>query len=220
MEQRLEQLVTTFVPAEYEWLSAAGTKRWKTVWKQRLIVIALIFSDVLLALLVWEAAYVLQGVWGQGEPSDIAVGTIGPCIAVWVALRALLGLYPGYGWDGVEELRRAVNAALATLAITAIFAVTLQVGESLSRLMLAVGFAGLLFLSPLARYFVKRRMNRVGLWGKPVVILSSGEMGSREKGAQVTTLLQQRWELGYQPIAVFDYRLAPAGGSPGSIGEP
>ena len=42
MEQRLEQLVTTFVPAEYEWLSAAGKKRLKTVWKQKLIVFALV----------------------------------------------------------------------------------------------------------------------------------------------------------------------------------
>jgi hypothetical protein len=37
------------------------------VWRQQLVNLTLIFSDVLLALVVWEAAFVLQGVWG-GEP--------------------------------------------------------------------------------------------------------------------------------------------------------
>jgi len=45
-------------------------------------------------------------------------------------------------------------------------------------------------------------MKRVGLWGKPVVILSH-----RDAGTGITSLLKLNWELGYDPVAVFDFRL-------------
>jgi hypothetical protein len=54
---------------------------------------------------------------------------------------------------------------------------------------------------------VKQGINKVGLWGKPVAIV-----GSRGTGSQITKLLKENWELGYNPIAVFDYPLASAGG--------
>jgi hypothetical protein len=119
----------------------------------------------------------------------------------------VLGLYPGYGLDQVEELRRQTHAVLATLTITAVFAVALQVGNLLSRLLLVLGFMGLAVLAPLARHFVKRIMERGGVWGKPVVILSSGEDGGRLSGT-----LQREWTLGLKPIAVFESVPSPAGG--------
>jgi Undecaprenyl-phosphate galactose phosphotransferase WbaP len=43
------------------------------------------------------------------------------------------------------------------------------------------------------------------VWGKPVVVVGSGENGVR-----YTRLLRQEWELGYDPVVVFTYRLASA----------
>jgi Undecaprenyl-phosphate galactose phosphotransferase WbaP len=198
----------TSVPAGYEQLPDISKRRWKPIWRQRLITVAVLSSDVLLAFLVWKAACLLQGVWGRGELSAIAVASVTPCVAVWVGLRGLLGLYPGYGLDSVERLRRHAYSVFATLAVLAVLAVGFQVGDSLSRLLLALTFLGLLFLTPFAQYFAKLCMKRAGLWGKPVIILSY-----KDTGAQYVKLLEEEWSLGYVPFALFDYHLRPEGES-------
>lgn len=145
MEQRL---TGTLIPAGYKQLRAVKARRWELTWKRRLAPAMLILSDVLLALLVWEVASVVQGLWGRGELSELAAATVAPVVVVWVGLRTLLGLYQGYGLDSVEELRRHTYAVFAALAILAVFAVGFQVGNSLSRLLLLFAFLGLLFLPP------------------------------------------------------------------------
>lgn len=192
-------------PGSFSFRSVSQTEalpgRRAEIWKQRLIILILIFSDILLALLIWEAALALQSIWGRGPLSGIMAASVVPSMAIWVGLRALLGLYPGYGLDQVEELRRQTYALLSTLAIVATFAFTVQVGHLLSRLSLGLGFVGLLLLAPLVRQFVKWQMMRAGLWGKPVVILSSGRVGER-----ILKLLNREWGLGYKPVAVFSGR--------------
>jgi hypothetical protein len=97
----------TLATAEREGLPhATSKKRWKPVWKQRLIVGTLVLADVFLALVVWGAAAFGKSVWGPGELSDVALASIVPSVMVWVVLRTLLGLYPGYGLDSAERLRR------------------------------------------------------------------------------------------------------------------
>jgi len=210
VEQR--SATEVLIPTKYENLHAtytSRTTRLNPVWKQRLIPTVLILWDVLLALMIWDAAYVFQTIWGRGELSGgVAIVTMVPVVAVWIGSRALLGLYPGYGMDAVEGLRRHVYALLATLAVVAIFALGFQFGGLLSRLLLLSVFFGLLILAPPLQYFVRQGMKRVGLWGKPVVILSH-----RDAGTGITSLLKQNWELGYDPVAVFDFRLGGEDGS-------
>ena len=174
---------------------------------QWLVVPALLFSDVLLALAVWGSASGLHGIWGRGPLSQFAAASIATNLLIWTGTRALMGLYPGYGLSQTEELRRQTYAVLAPLAITATFALAFQIGDLLSRLLLGSGFLGLLFLAPLLRYFVKWGMMRAGVWGKPVVIL-----GADQTGARVVRVLQREWSLGLRPFAVFDDNLAPVGG--------
>ena len=88
----------------------------------------MVLLDVLLGLSIWEAAYLVQVVWGHGPLSYFAVAAVVPSVAVWIGIHALLGLYPGYGLDRVEELRRRTYAVLATVAITATFAVPFRPG--------------------------------------------------------------------------------------------
>jgi Undecaprenyl-phosphate galactose phosphotransferase WbaP len=186
-------------------IRAPSTKPHAEVWKRRLGLAILVSSDILLALLIWQAASALQGVWGQGQLSDVTAAAMVPILALWVGLRALLGLYPGYGLDAVEVLRRHTYSVFAMLATLAIFAVGFQVGN-LSRLLLLLMFLGLLVLAPFARYFTAWGMKRAGLWGKPVVVLSY-----KETGTNIVEALRRNWELGYDPIAVFDFRLDTAG---------
>ena len=177
-------------------------------WKQWLVVSMLIFSDLLLGLLVWEAAFVLQSIWGSGPPSDVTAASV-VIIVVWVVIRALLGLYPSYGLSQPEELRRQTYAVAATLAITAVFAMATQTGELLSRLILGLCFLSLLLVAPWTRYFVKWCLMKLGLWGKPVAILGVGEPGAR-----LVRALQREWRLGFKPSVIFDFPLTPAGGMP------
>jgi Undecaprenyl-phosphate galactose phosphotransferase WbaP len=181
---------------------------WVESRRRSLVVLILIFSDILLALAIWQAALVLQGVLGGGSLSGIAVAGIVPNIAVWLGLRTVLGLYPGYGVGQVEELRRQTFALLATSAISMVFVFVSQVRGSFSTVLLVAWFLGLLLLAPVARHLVKRAMMRGGLWCKPVVVL-----GTQESGARVLKAMQQEWQLGFKPVGVFDNRLVPAEGS-------
>ena len=184
----------------------ANTKRWRQVFRQRLIVTLLVLSDVLVALLVLEVATLLQSVWGRGELTVVAIATTVPAVALWVGLRALMGLYPGYGLDAVEEVRRHTYAALAVLAMLAIFAVGSSISGGLSRLLLVLFFSALLILVPFTRYLTKIGLKKGGMWGKPIIILGSAQDEGKVRG-RVATLLREQWELGYDPVGVVDCRL-------------
>jgi Undecaprenyl-phosphate galactose phosphotransferase WbaP len=119
----------------------------------------------------------------------------------------LLGLYPGYGLAPAEALRRQSYSVLSTLAITAIFALGFHAGPELSRPLIGLSFLGLLLLTPLVRHSVKWGMAAIGLWGKPVAVLGAGETGR-----QLVRTLKEEWGVGYKPVGVFDFRLAPRGG--------
>ncbi|HZC01617.1 MAG TPA: undecaprenyl-phosphate galactose phosphotransferase WbaP, partial [Gammaproteobacteria bacterium] len=149
--------------------------------------------------------------WGPEQLTAQSAAAIVPAVAVWVGVRALSRLYSVYGIDSVEELRRHTYTVFATLAILAIFALGLKVGQDLSRLLLGLFFLGLLLAAPFARYFVKLGLRKVGLWGKPVMIFGSGQNEGRVR-RNLARLLQEKWDLGYNPVAVLNCqlpRLAP-----------
>jgi Undecaprenyl-phosphate galactose phosphotransferase WbaP len=213
MQSALDTKLTHHADVLASAVSPAGKLSGRRVeaWRQRLIVLALIFSDVVLALDVWGLASLFHGSF-LGEPSAATVAGIVVGTLSWIGLRALLGLYPGYGLDQVEELRRQTYALLAAGAITAICAVALQVGSQMSRPTLALGFAGLLLLSPLVRQLVKGQMIGAGLWGKPIVLVGSGEPGMR-----FAQLLDKERGLGLRPVALFDgSRFLTEDGFPGA----
>jgi Undecaprenyl-phosphate galactose phosphotransferase WbaP len=170
-------------------------------YRQRLIVFTLLLADVLLALLTWEACTFLWGLLG-GEP--LTLFGIVPGVAVWVGLRALLGMYPGYGLDHAEELKRQTYASLMALAITSAFALAAGASSMGSLIIVGLVYAALLVLAPVARPFVKRGLKDAGLWGKPVAILGTGATGK-----QLIKALKREWTVGLKPVAVFDNRLVP-----------
>jgi Undecaprenyl-phosphate galactose phosphotransferase WbaP len=202
-------LSATLAPAEHERLPrATNKKRWKTVWTQRLIAGTLVLADVFIALVVWGAAAFGKSIWGPGELSEVAIAAIVPSVMVWVVLRTLLGLYPGYGLDSAESLRRHVYSVFATLAVLAVCAVGFKVGDALSRILLLCAFLGLLFLTPFVQHLAKLSMKKAGLWGKPVITLSY-----KETGARIQELLNQEWGIGYLPVALLDHHPIAAGES-------
>lgn len=192
MEQRSAERWPTRTPAvEYDRvrmveLDAADRDRRRRRWRRTV--------PAVLALLVWGVVYMLQGIWKVGQkPAAFAAV---PSVAAWVGL---LGLYPGYGLNQPEELRRGSYAVLSAVAAVAVFAWAFWVRGSLPRVQLTVSFLGLPLLAPVARHLIKGTMKRVGLWGKPVMVI-----GSKGVGGRVAELLEREWALGYDPVAVFD----------------
>jgi Undecaprenyl-phosphate galactose phosphotransferase WbaP len=178
-------------------LAFPGERSWAR--KQPVIVGVLVLSDLLLALATWQVAVSVQGIWGNGQLSSLAGATVLPIAAVWIGLRALLGLYPGYGLGQVEELRRQTFALLTALAIAAVFALASQFGDHLSRLLVFGWVVGLLLLAPFVRNFTKWALMKADLWGKPVVVFGAGGAGM-----QVLRVLCREWQLGLKPIGLFD----------------
>jgi Undecaprenyl-phosphate galactose phosphotransferase WbaP len=189
----------------------------------------LIFSDALLAVPVWLAAYELQSILGQWNlmgwegyprPTAMAIGVF--AVAVWIGLRSFMGLYPGYGLSPAERLRRHTYSVVAAAAAVSI-AIVLGLGdiasrlgplkfyeirfyENFPRLLLALGFVGLLLLSPLVQGLARWGMWRLGIWGRPVVVI-----GDKDTSTRTVKLLEEEWVLGYAPAALIDRGLTLSG---------
>jgi Undecaprenyl-phosphate galactose phosphotransferase WbaP len=175
--------------------------------RRSLVVSILVLSDVLVALVMWQVAIVLHGALSPGQYTEIAAASVVPNVVAWVGVRAALGLYPGYGLDQVEELRRQTFAMIATLTIIVGFAFASNFGNALSRILVFGWALGLLLAAPVTRSFVKSVIRRTGLWGKPVVVLGPQEVRSR-----VLKALQKEWHLGFRSVGVFNNRQAPKSG--------
>src|SRR5215213_857879 len=103
MEHRLrEASEATLFLVTHEVLRASETKRWRRIQRRLgLPPAVLIISDALFATAVWGLAYVILRLWGREPVPETVITVAVPTIVVWLGLRALLGLYPGYGLDSV-----------------------------------------------------------------------------------------------------------------------
>jgi Undecaprenyl-phosphate galactose phosphotransferase WbaP len=174
-----------------------------------------------LAVLVWLAAFELQRIMGrltpigwEGYPRDTAMVIGVFAVAVWIGLRSLMGLYPGYGLSSEERLRRHTYSVIGAAAAVSI-AIVLGLGDiasrfirfydSFPRLLLALGFVGLLLLPPLVQGLARWGVWRLGFWGRPVVVI-----GDKDTTARTVKLLKEEWVLGYAPAALIDWGLTPS----------
>lgn len=201
-------------------------RRLARAWRQPVVVLLLLLSDALLAVLVWLAAYEVQSFWGRWETfsgqrglqTAMVVG--GFAVAVWIGLRSLMGLYPGYGLSSEERLRRHTYSVVGAFAAVIFATALIPLGSisstfgpfellgRLPRLLLALSFVGLLLLSPLAQGFARWGVWRLGIWGRPVIVI-----GDKDTSARTVKLLEEEWVLGYAPAALIDRGLTLSGKS-------
>lgn len=186
--------------------SQKSLSRWISGHRQAFIIATMVVCDLLLGFALWEASLLVHVLWTAQGFDSVAYAEILPSLVLWVAIRALMGLYPGYGLCEAEELRRQTFAVFGTLAVTTVFAMATQM-DSLSRVLVFAWPVGLLLFAPIYRGFLKALLMRSGLWGKPVFVL-----GAREPGARVLRTLKQEWRLGFRPVGIFDDRVAPVNG--------
>lgn len=168
---------------------------------------ALVLADVLVAGVVWMLAYLLVLGLGSGVALDLLfIQSVVPSVAVWIVMRGILGLYPGYGYDSVERLRRHFYSVLATVSIIAVLFLGFGVESSISRLMVVIAFVGILLLPPVSRKLTMLLLYAAGLWGRRVIVVSY-----QDTGIEFVEMLRKEWGLGFNPVALFDSDLVPAG---------
>lgn len=172
-----------------------GTRRVATI-------LVLLLSDLLVGLGALGVAFGGSVFAEAGRQSvteflNVILAGVVPSLVLWVLLRSLLGLYPGYGMDPAQELRLQTYSSVLTLIVVSIVLLTMDMGGLFFHL-LPLGSLGLVLAVPVVRGGTKWLLRHANLWGKPVIIL--GEYGVA--AWLVKTMVGDR-EQGFRPVAVF-----------------
>jgi Undecaprenyl-phosphate galactose phosphotransferase WbaP len=173
--------------------------------RQLSVGLALPLADYFMVVLALALATFSHGLVSGllGLASEVSFGaswrTLGYAFLLWPAMFWREGLYPGYGLSAPQQLQKqvmgALYAGLIVAAGTLLFTDLLVVSRAVLLLTVLYSMA----LCPLGRALSKRLLYRVGLWGRPVIILGAGRTGQRIAEALLSRPLE-----GLHPVAMFD----------------
>lgn len=113
-------------------------------------------------------------------------------------LKAMVGLYPGYGMSPVERLRRQFMILIGT--VVGITIVDLQFNEAVwfnNGLLAALLVLGVLIW--ISDAMGRGVLMRLRLWGRPCVVVGTGQAG-----IDIVRRLGQNEHLGYNPVLFID----------------
>src|SRR5690625_984317 len=120
-------------------------------------------------------------------------------LLVWPFTAWREGLYPGYGLTPAQELEKHVKANLLAGLLLIVATFLLPPEQELSRTFAVLAVIISTITAPFMRALVKRLLQRLGLWGRKVVIL-----GARDMGQRVARRLKRSPLDGLHPIGFFD----------------
>ncbi len=110
----------------------------------------------------------------------------------------IMGLYPGYGLNDVERIRRQVMSLTIVFSSLLVWDYLAQNGIW-SRGILLITWALAIVLVPIGFSWLRVLLIRLKKWGEPIVIIGAGEEGRRAIRA-----MQKAPKLGLVPVAVLD----------------
>lgn len=170
----------------------------KTLVVPLLLLVDLLVGLVIFGAMFWGVALVVEAYWNPIGFEEVFVKGVVPSLTLWMMIRLMLGLYPGYRNDPVQELRLQTHSSVVVLAVITIAAATVGMGERFFYALLPIGALGLLLVAPVARSWSRRHLVRTGMWGKPVVILGGGERAAEFVQAMLADRTQS-----LKPVAIF-----------------
>ena len=121
-----------------------------------------------------------------------------PLLFLFPPAYALAGLYPGFGRNPAEELRRLSTATSIVYAALAVTLFLSKDGATYSRATFLLAWAQSLLAVPLMRAVIRRLFAHCSWWGETVAVI-----GSDAAAFQVAEILSARAELGIKPILLF-----------------
>jgi Undecaprenyl-phosphate galactose phosphotransferase WbaP len=122
-----------------------------------------------------------------------------PGAVLLVLGNAFQGLYPGFGTNPAEELRRTSASVSLVHLLAGAATFILRGAEVYSRAVFLFAWALALVLVPLGRAAVRHACCRARWWGYPVLILGAGRTGEL-----LARTLQDNPGLGLRPVAFLD----------------
>ncbi len=122
-----------------------------------------------------------------------------PVLLLFPAAYAVAGLYPGFGRNPADELRKLSASTSMVYAALAVTVFLLKDAPAYSRAVFLLAWAQTLVLVPLLRSSVRASCARKPWWGYPVAIVAEARGASR-----ILETLHQQPELGLKPVAVFN----------------
>jgi lipopolysaccharide/colanic/teichoic acid biosynthesis glycosyltransferase len=120
-----------------------------------------------------------------------------PALVLLVTARSLYGLYPGYGVNPAEELRRQTLSASLVAFFVLAGGTLFRFSVDYSRLVIVVTFVLVLGLLPAARALAKRLLASFPLYGEGVWVVSQ-----TERGEEVGQILSANRTLGLRVVGV------------------
>ncbi|MDR5697982.1 MAG: undecaprenyl-phosphate galactose phosphotransferase WbaP [Armatimonadota bacterium] len=122
-----------------------------------------------------------------------------PGTVLLVLANGLQGLYPGFGTNPVEELRRTSASVSLVHLVAGAATFVVRGAEVYSRAVFLVAWLLALVLVPVGRAAVRHVFCRSRWWGYPVLALGAGETGRL-----VTETLRRQPGIGLRPVALLD----------------
>lgn len=115
-------------------------------------------------------------------------------VGLWLAVSIADGLYPGYGLDLTENMRRTVRVAAATSLSGLMTIVIAPNTNELSRLLLLGGSIAAIPATLIVRKLAIMLMVRLNRWGIPVLVV-----GDSDTARDLHHILSVSPTLGYRP---------------------
>jgi Undecaprenyl-phosphate galactose phosphotransferase WbaP len=125
-----------------------------------------------------------------------------PVLLLFPLAYAASGLYPGFGRNPVDELRKLCSATSMVYAALAVSVFLLKDAATYSRGVFLLAWAQTLILCPLFRALARSVCSRKTWWGHPVVIV-----GAPSVAAGIAATLERQPGLGLKPVAVFSINI-------------
>ena len=117
--------------------------------------------------------------------------TLWPVLVLFVLARAMFGLYPGYGVNSAEELRRGVVSTVVVVFFVLAGSALFQFSNVYSRVVLVLAGVIVLVGLPLVRALVKALLARTPFYGEPLWVI-----GASPQADALVAILEQRRVLG------------------------
>lgn len=136
-----------------------------------------------------------------------------PVLLLFPAAYAASGLYPGFGRNPADELRKLSISTSVVYGALAVTIFLLKDAATYSRGTFLLAWSDTLILVPLLRAVMRSAWARKPWWGHPVVIV-----GARGVAVAIAATLESQPELGFRPAGIFeDPQLAAAAARDGRI---
>lgn len=122
-----------------------------------------------------------------------------PVLLLFPAAYAASGLYPGFGRNPADELRKLSVATSMVYGALAVTIFLLKDAATYSRGTFLLAWGDTLILVPLLRSVVRSVFSRKPWWGNPVVIV-----GARRVTMELAATLESQPSLGFKPVAILE----------------